>query len=53
MEGWKRRDEEKEEMLAKMRDEKAVVENKMKQQQKVGINKNLTVICICGKFTKG
>jgi len=37
MEGWKKRDEEKEEIVAKVQAEKEDIEQKMVQQQKVGI----------------
>ena len=37
MEGWKKRDEEKEEIVAKVQAEKENIEQKMVQQQKVGI----------------
>ena len=37
MEGWKKRDEEKEEIVTKVQAEKEDIEQKMVQQQKVGI----------------
>lgn len=43
MEGWKKRDEEKDEIVEKARAEKAEIELKMNQQQQVGSTSPLLV----------